>query len=49
MTILIPSFGSVQWASASRGERRFAERLLLYLEDDYMCWYDVGDKPYGVL
>lgn len=39
MTILIPSFGSVQWASP--GERRFAERLLLYLEDDYMCWYDV--------
>ena len=39
MAILIPSFGSAQWASA--GERRFAERLLLHLEDDYMCWYDV--------
>ncbi|MCP5014275.1 MAG: AAA family ATPase [Ketobacter sp.] len=24
------------------GERRFAERLESHLEDDYLCWYDVG-------
>lgn len=24
------------------GERRFAERLESHLEDDYLCWYDIG-------
>ena len=23
------------------GERRFAQRLVDKLEDDYLCWYDV--------
>lgn len=23
------------------GERRFAKRLSAYLEDDYLCWYNV--------
>ncbi|MCG8537302.1 MAG: NERD domain-containing protein [Pseudomonadales bacterium] len=27
------------------GERRFADRLDSHLEDDYLCWYDVGIGP----
>jgi hypothetical protein len=39
MARLIPSFGSCRWDSP--GERRFAERLLSHLEDDYLCWFNV--------
>jgi len=30
----------------TRGERRFADRLEDFLEDDYLCWFDipVGEK-----
>src|SRR3990172_5191381 len=45
MATLIPSFSS----SARRmtgGEKRFAQRLIDKLEDDYLCWYDV---PIGAL
>src|SRR5262245_21887853 len=30
------------------GERRFAQRLLGKLEDDYLCWYDVPVGRQGV-
>lgn len=39
MATLIPTFGSCRWDS--RGEGRFAERLLSHLEDDYLCWHNV--------
>lgn len=39
MALLIPSLGSCRWDTS--GERRFAERLLSHLEDDYLCWYNV--------
>ncbi len=31
--------------SATPGEKRFAERLEAFLEDDYLCWYDVPVGP----
>ena len=39
MATLIPAMGSIRWQAS--GERRFAERLLSHLEDDYLCWYDI--------
>jgi hypothetical protein len=30
---------------ATTGERRFAARLRQFLEDDYLCWYDVPVGP----
>ena len=30
------------------GERRFAQRLVDKLEDDYLCWYDVPVGPRGL-
>lgn len=40
MAELMPSLASCTGRMQS-GERRFAERLLQKLEDDYLCWYDV--------
>jgi hypothetical protein len=31
--------------SVTPGERRFARRLETFLEDDYLCWYDVPIGP----
>ena len=44
MASLIPSLGSRRMQA---GERRFAQRLVTHLEDDYLCWHDmpVGDRP----
>src|SRR3954466_1239457 len=39
MAILIPALNSCHHMTG--GERRFAQRLLDKLEDDYLCWYDV--------
>lgn len=40
MATLLPSLSSCLSRMTS-GERRFAERLLAKLADDYLCWYDV--------
>jgi hypothetical protein len=40
MAIIIPNL-SPSHTQATRGERRFARRLELFLEDDYWCFYDV--------
>jgi hypothetical protein len=40
MGILIPSYGSCE-PRMSSGERRLAQRLESFLEDDCLCWYDV--------
>ena len=41
MAILI-NFAGRSRARMTGGERRFADRLRHFLEDDYYCWYDVG-------
>lgn len=41
MAILI-NFAGRSRARMTLGERRFADRLRHFLEDDYYCWYDVG-------
>lgn len=40
MAILIPTLASCV-GRMQAGERRFAQRLLTHLEDDYLCWYEV--------
>ena len=40
MTTLIPSLNSCL-PRMTGGEKRFARRLEQFLEDDYLCWYDV--------
>lgn len=40
MATLIPSLNSCLGRMTS-GEKRFAQRLEAFLEDDYLCWYDV--------
>lgn len=40
MAIIIPDLKSSH-TKATRGERRFAWRLERFLEDDYLCFYDV--------
>lgn len=40
MAKLIPSLSSCT-ARMQAGERRFANRLEQFLEDDYLCWYDM--------
>ncbi|NMV40732.1 3'-5' exonuclease [Ralstonia insidiosa] len=40
MATLIPSLSSCVGRMTS-GEKRFAQRLEAFLEDDYLCWYDV--------
>jgi uncharacterized protein (DUF3820 family) len=46
MADLIPPLNSCLSRMTS-GERRFAQRLLSHLEDDYLCWYEtqVGHRP----
>ncbi|MEQ1776405.1 MAG: NERD domain-containing protein, partial [Burkholderiales bacterium] len=44
MATLIPSLNA-SLRRMTGGERRFAQRLIEKLEDDYCCWYDV---PIGV-
>lgn len=43
MAILMPSLSSCA-GRMQAGERRFSERLLSHLEDDYLCWFD---QPVG--
>jgi len=45
MATLIPSLGSCS-QRMTPGERRLAQRLEAFLEDDYLLWYDVpiGEK-----
>lgn len=43
MAKLIPALNSCR--RMTLGERRFAQRLLEKLEDDYLCWYDVPVGP----
>lgn len=44
MATLIPAFNTCS-RRMTAGERRFAQRLLEKLEDDYLCWYDVPVGP----
>lgn len=44
MATLIPSL-STCLRRMTGGERRFAQRLIDKLEDDYLCWYDVPIGP----
>src|SRR4051812_44372098 len=44
MATLIPSYSACARGMTS-GERRFAQRLIEKLEDDYLCWYDVAVGP----
>ncbi|MDL5367483.1 3'-5' exonuclease [Xanthomonas sp. NCPPB 2654] len=44
MAALIPSYASCSQRMTT-GERRFAQRLIDKLEDDYLCWYDVPVGP----
>lgn len=44
MARLIPSLNACLRRMTS-GERRFARRVEALLEDDYLCWYDVGIGP----
>src|SRR5689334_22148406 len=44
MAELIPSLSSCR-RRMTRGERRFAERLEVKLEPDYLLWYDVPVGP----
>ncbi len=46
MATLIPSLNTCTRRMTS-GERRFAQRLIDKLEDDYFCWYDVPICPKG--
>ncbi|MGC1507354.1 DEAD/DEAH box helicase [Ketobacter sp.] len=41
MAIFFPSL-PVARKKMQCGERRFADRLDSHLEDDYLCWYDIG-------
>jgi Nuclease-related domain len=45
MAIIIPNINSSA-TKMTRGERRFGQRLEQFLEDDYLCWFDlpVGDR-----
>lgn len=47
MTTIIPAINSVLSRMTS-GEKRFAYRLEHFLEDDYLCWYDVPVGPKGL-
>lgn len=47
MATLIPAINSCLSRMTS-GERRFARRLEQFLEDDYLCWYDVPVGPKGL-
>lgn len=47
MTTLIPAINSVL-SRMTPGEKRFAYRLEQFLEDDYLCWYDVPVGPKGL-
>lgn len=40
MAILIPSLGSVS-TQMTAGEKRFALRLKSFLDDQYICWFDI--------
>jgi hypothetical protein len=40
MATLIPNINS-STTKMTRGERRFGQRLEQFLEDDYLCWFDV--------
>lgn len=40
MAIIIPNINSSS-TKMTRGERRFGQRLEQFLEDDYLCWFDV--------
>lgn len=44
MAILIPALNACLRRMTS-GERRFGQRLVDKLEDDYLCWYDVPVGP----
>ncbi len=44
MGVLLPAMGSCSFAAA--GERRFAERLIDKLPDNYLSWYDVPVGPH---
>ncbi len=44
MATLIPSLGTCLRRMTS-GEKRFANRLVDKLEEDYLCWYDVPVGP----
>ena len=44
MASLIPSLNTCLRKMTS-GEKRFARRVETLLEDDYLCWYDVGVGP----
>ncbi|MEE2730753.1 MAG: 3'-5' exonuclease [Pseudomonadota bacterium] len=41
MAIFFPALPTAR-KKMQPGERRFAERLESHLEDDYLCWYDIG-------
>jgi len=47
MATLMPTLASCA-GSMQKGEKRFAERLLQKLEDDYLCWFNVpiGEKQF---
>lgn len=47
MAALIPAINSCL-SRMTPGERRFAQRLEQFLEDDYLCWYDVPVGPKGL-
>lgn len=44
MALFFPVLSSVV-RRMQAGERRFAQRIEAALEDDYLCWYDVGIGP----
>lgn len=41
MAEIIPSLTREVLTRMSAGEKRFAQRLKDFLEDDYLCWYDI--------
>ena len=41
MAEIIPSLTREVLARMSAGEKRFSQRLKDFLEDDYLCWYDI--------
>ena len=41
MAIFFPALPTAR-RKMQAGERRFADRLEAHLEDDYLCWYDIG-------
>ncbi|WP_040576996.1 3'-5' exonuclease [Methylophaga lonarensis] len=41
MAEIIPSLSREVLSRMTSGEKRFASRLRSFLEDDYLCWYDI--------